>query len=58
MPLLNIQIRSNTYSSLSNLSPITRLKISKALSGKTLPVATLKKMSLSRTGENNYWFGK
>lgn len=58
MPLLNIQTRSNTYPSLSNLSPITRLKISKALSGKTIPNATRLKMSLSRTGENNYWFGK
>lgn len=58
MPLLNIQTRSNTYPSLSNLSPIIRLKISKALSGKTHSSATRLKMSLSRTGENNYWFGK
>ena len=35
MPLLNMQIRSNTDPRESGLSPITKLKISKSLLGKT-----------------------
>ena len=51
MPLLNMQIRSNTDPRDSGLSPITKLKISKSLLGKKHTGATRLKMSQNRSGE-------
>ena len=55
MPLLNMQIRSNTDPRESGLSPLTKLKISKSLLGKKHTETTRLKMSKNRSGEKNYW---
>lgn len=58
-PLLNMLIASYTPNETYKVSELTKLKISKSLLNKEpMSVETKKKMSLSKTGELNYWFGK
>lgn len=59
MPLLNTLISSSTDTRSSNTkSIVTRLKISKALSGMKHKDSTKKLMSQSRSGVKNFWYGK
>jgi len=58
-PLLNMLSNSYTQEKSNKMSELTKLKISKSLLQKgPVSLETRKKMSLSKTGELNYWHSK
>ena len=58
-PLLNYLTHSYRDPKIfQRISPMTKRKISASLKGKNMSLETRKKMSISKSGSNNFYFGK